>query len=37
MMVTLLPPTSGTAIINGFDVKKNRTMCVDRSASSPRR
>src|SRR5678815_6123477 len=23
MMVTLLPPTSGTAIINGFDVAKN--------------
>jgi ABC-type multidrug transport system ATPase subunit len=25
MMVTLLPPTSGTAVINGFDIVSRRT------------
>jgi ABC-2 type transport system ATP-binding protein len=32
MMVTLLQPTSGTAVINGFDVGRRRTASASRSA-----
>ncbi len=32
MMTTLLAPTSGTAVINGFDIVVSPTTCAARSA-----
>ena len=37
MLMTLLPPTSGTALVNGFDIVKQPTTCATRSASFRRR
>ena len=38
MLTTLLPPTSGTALVNGFDVvEAGRRRAPSRSASSRRR
>jgi hypothetical protein len=37
MMVTLLPPTAGTAVVNGFDVRTQADGGVARLASSHRR